>query len=152
MKKYGFLSTLLFALPVLCIALFSFSANKGGDVFAIYLNGKQVHRQFVHVDKSVKTLQLQSFSDDDKIEVMYSHCGQVGTKRMLSLRNEKNELVSKLKFPDVNDNQSLIGFHRKDIAKNSSTQLNVYYSSKELPDGKLLATIRWSEPKVIAKR
>ncbi|HUP12225.1 MAG TPA: hypothetical protein VM187_08445 [Niastella sp.] len=151
MKKYSFLSTLIVALPVLCLGILSFSNNRGGDVFAIYLNGKQVHRQFVHIDKSVKTLQLDASNDNDKIEVFYSHCGSIGKNRTLTLRNENNELIKELKFPDVNNNQSMMGFYRKDVAKARATRLNLYYSSKELPDGKLLATIRLNEQKVIAK-
>lgn len=151
MKRFKFLSLLL-ALPALCFGLFSISAKKGGDVFEIYLNGKQVHRQFVHVDNSVKTLQLQAFGDNDRIEVLYSHCGQVGTNRVLTLRNGKNELVKKIKFPDVSNNPSMMGFSPRDIANNGNVKLNLYYASKELPDGKLLATIRWNEGKAIAKR
>jgi hypothetical protein len=152
MKQYNFLSFLILALPAVCIGLFSFSLNKGGDVFEIHLNGKQVHRQFVHVDNSIKTLQLQAFGDNDKIEVFYSHCGQIGTSRMLTLRNGKNEQIKKFKFPDVNNNRSLIGFSGKEIAGNRNTMMNLYYSSNELPNGKLLATFRWTDGKVIANR
>ncbi len=152
MKQHGFLPILILALSVLCMGLFSFSSNSGGDVFEIYLNGKQVHRQFVHIDNSVKTLQLQTSGDNDKIEVFYSHCGVMGKSRVLTLRNEKNGVVKELKFPDANNNRSLMGFYRRDIANNRNTGLNLYYSSKELPAGKLLATLHWNEQKVIAKR
>lgn len=152
MKQHGFLPILLLALPVLCTVLFSFSGNSGGDVFEIYLNGKQVLQQFVYMDKSAKTLQLQTSGDNDKIEVFYSHCGVMGKNRVLTLRNEKNELIKELKFRDVNNNRSLMGFYRRDVTNNMNTVLNLYYSSKELPAGKLLATIHWNEQKVIAKR
>ncbi|MBD0277985.1 MAG: hypothetical protein ICV81_08490 [Flavisolibacter sp.] len=152
MKQHGFLPILLLALPVLCTVLCSFSGNSGGDVFEIYLNGKQVLQQFVYMDKSAKTLQLQTSGDNDKIEVFYSHCGVMGKNRVLTLRNEKNELIKELKFRDVNNNRSLMGFYRRDVTNNINTGLNLYYSSKELPAGKLLATIHWNEQKVIAKR
>ncbi|MDQ3842965.1 MAG: hypothetical protein M3342_02980, partial [Bacteroidota bacterium] len=64
MKQHGFLPILLLALPVLCTVLCSFSGNSGGDVFEIYLNGKQVLQQFVYMDKSAKTLQLQTSGDN----------------------------------------------------------------------------------------
>ncbi|RYZ50972.1 MAG: hypothetical protein EOO14_18585, partial [Chitinophagaceae bacterium] len=63
---------------VFWVASSSFSGKWGGDSFAIYLNGKQVHQQFVYADKSVKTLSLTSANKNDKIEVLYSHCGRGG--------------------------------------------------------------------------
>src|SRR4051812_34005539 len=106
MKKYQFFPHLILTLSVLSLSLFSFTTDRGGDVFEIYLNGKQVHRQFVHVDKSVKTLQFDAFNANDKIEVFYSHCGRPGTKRVLTFRNEKNELIKELKYPDTENNRS----------------------------------------------
>ena len=149
MKKYAVFSMVL-SLVFLAIASFSFKDKKGGDIFEVYLNGKQMLQQFVLVDKSVKTLQLTSTSENDKIEVFYSHCGHTGKSRVLTIRNEKNELIKEIKFADV-ANRSLMGFYRKDIPKNKSGKMNLYYSSKELPTAKLLATISWKENKSIAK-
>jgi hypothetical protein len=147
MKKYA----ALFLFMALCTTFFSFSEKRGGDVFAIYLNGKQVHQQFVHADKSVKTLSLHSLSENDKIEVFYSHCGQAGKNRVITIRNEKNEAIKKMVFGDGKDNRARMGFFRKDIPKTKSERINLFYSSAELPDGRLLATIVWNEGKVIAK-
>jgi len=146
MKKF----VAFFFLLALCTAFFSFS-NKGGDVFAIYLNGKQVHQQFVHIDKSVKTLSLHSLSDNDKIEVFYSHCGHAGKNRVISLRNEKNEVLKKLFFGDGKDNSARMGFYRKDIPKTGTEKIQLFYSADELTEGRLLATIVWDEGKVMAK-
>lgn len=151
MKKYNFLSLFMLALPVMCCSFFSFSSNAGGDVFEIYLNGKQVLRQVVHIDESVKTLQLNASGDNDKIEVFYSHCGNVGKNRVLTLRNEKNELIKVLKFANVYNERSMMGFYLKDIANKKEIKLNLYYSAKELPEEKLLATILLKERKLIAK-
>ena len=150
MKKY---SSLLMSLAVLllCTASFSFTGERGGDVFEIYLNGKQVHQQYVHVDKSVKTLQLVSINESDKIEVFYSHCGTMGKNRVLTIRNEKNELIKEIKFTDEKGKRSLMGFYRKDIPGNKNSKMNLYYSSKELPAAKLLATISWKENRSLAK-
>jgi hypothetical protein len=148
MKKYA---ALCFVLAVSTV-LFSFSAKRGGDVFEIYLNGKKMLQQFAHIDKSVKTLYLASLSDNDRIDVFYSHCGQQGTNRAITIRNEKNEVIKKLSFADSKDNHSLMSFYRKDIAKDQTAKLNLYYSAKELPEGRLLATLVWSENKVIAQR
>jgi hypothetical protein len=132
------------------MALSSFSTASGGDLFTIYLNGRQMHRQFIHIDQSVKTLQLQSFNDNDKIEVLYSHCGNTGKNRVLTLRNEKNELIKEIKFTNSYNKNTLMGFCRKDIGKVMNGELNLWYSSIELPGGKLLATIIWREREVKA--
>ena len=136
---------------VLCTALFSFSNKRGGDVFEIYLNGKQVHQQFVHIDKSVKTIYLASLSDNDKIDVYYSHCGYAGKARVITIRNEKNEVIKKMEFGDGEGKRSPMSFYRKDIAKTKSARVTISYSSKELPEGKLLATVVWGENKAMAK-
>ncbi|MDQ3277163.1 MAG: hypothetical protein M3Q06_02485 [Bacteroidota bacterium] len=147
MKKYAVLCFLLAAATL----FFSFSGKRGGDVFEIYLNGKKMLQQFVHIDKSIKTLTLASFSENDRIEVLYSHCGHAGKGRTLTFRNEKNEVIKKLSFGDGNGNRSLMGFYRKEIAGNKNARMKLYYSSQELPEGKLLAQVVWQEAKAVVK-
>jgi len=154
MKKYSVSSVvLLLALSVLSSTFFSFTPKKGGDVFEIYLNGKQIHQQFVHADKSAKTLQLPAVSSNDKIEVFYSHCGIVGKSRVLTVRNEKNELIREFKFADADGKRSYMSFYWKDISasKNKSAKISLYYSSKEIPAGKMLASLTWKDNRNVAK-
>lgn len=148
MKKHVF----LFLMLVLCGGIFSFSGKKGGDMFAIFLNGKQVLQQFVHVDKSVKTLTFQSLQPTDKIEVLYSHCGRAGTNRVLAIRDAKNNLLKKLSFGDGESNTARMGFYRKEVAAANEGKVSLVYSSTELPEGRMLATIVWNEGKVIAAK
>ena len=150
MKRYNFLTILAATISV--FVLCSFAWRGGGDVFAIYYNGKQVHRQFVHIDQSVKALQLQASGENDKIEVLYSHCGQPGTNRTLALRNAQNELIKELKFGNGESDHSLMTFYPGKILKAKNLKINLYYTSTELPEGKLLATILWADQKAIAKR
>jgi hypothetical protein len=147
MKKLVFVSALL----VFCSAFFSFSGNRGGDMFAIYLNGKEVHQQFVHADQSVKTLSLLSTNEKDRIEVLYSHCGKGGKGRVLTIRNGKNEMVKKLSYGDATDHRSLMKFYRKEIAGSKNASMSLSYSSSEIPEGKLLARIVWQEARPVVK-
>ncbi|HUQ96402.1 MAG TPA: hypothetical protein VM010_01970 [Chitinophagaceae bacterium] len=151
MKKIPIRLLVAFLLPLLLIGFASFKSNRGGDIFIIYLNGKQVHRQFVHIDKSVKTLHLDA-TDDDVIDVSYSHCGAVGTNRVLTLRNGQNAVVKELRFPDVSGTDSKMRFSRKSLGKNSAATLKLYYAATELPDGKLLSIIQWREKEAVVKR
>lgn len=126
------------------VFLFSFSIVPGGDVFEIYLNGHKLHQQFVHTDKGVKSLTLQPATGNDKLEVFYSHCGKAGTGRVITIRNEKNELLKEMKFIDGKAGHSLMAIYRKDIGKDLKGSMKLYYSSRELPAGSLLAVIHWN--------
>ena len=150
MKKYPVFFAGLLA--VFALAILSFG-KKGGDVFEIYLNGNQVHQQFVHMDKSTKTLHLTPLSGNDKFDVYYSHCGTSGKARVLTIRNEKNELIKELKFADAKEGKSLMSFYWRDITsqKIKAEKFNLIYSSKELPEGKALATISGRGTKTLAK-
>jgi hypothetical protein len=147
MKKFFALRSVL----VLCPFLFSFSTNRGGDVLQIFLNGRQVHQQFVQNDKTVKTLHLANLNPNDRIAVFYSHCGYAGKNRMLVFKNEKNQVVKEMKFPDAASNQSLMQFQQNEVSKNSSGTTKLYYSSNEMPQARWIATLTWAETKASAK-
>ncbi len=146
MKKHV---VLCFA-AALCSLFLSFSTKRGGDSFAIFLNGKQVLQQFVYADKSAKTLSLGPLRDNDKIEVQYSHCGRPGKDRVITITDEKNNLLKKLEFGDGENGSSRMVFYRRDITAKSGT-FKLFYTAKELPEGRILATIVSTEGKVVAK-
>lgn len=147
MKRYAMMAVAL----LFCSFLFSFSGKWGGDVFAVFLNGKQVHQQAVYADKSVKTLTLPAGRASDKIEMYYSHCGKPGHNRVITVRNEKNALIRKLHFGNGKDHHSLMGFTRKDLGAKDTEQMQLYYSSEELPHEMLLARIVWKEARAVVK-
>jgi hypothetical protein len=140
MKTKTFLSTLVTCLALLgSTVLFSFS--KGGDTLEVYLNGKQLLQQNIHMDKSVKTVQLSTLSDKDKVEVYYSHCGYAGKNRTLTVKDEKDNLLKEFKFVDVNTGRGAMSFILKDVKNTGITKLKLYYSSKEMPGSKLLTIL-----------
>jgi hypothetical protein len=124
--------------------LFSFSPKKGGDSFEIWLNGKRVLQQYVHVAKGVQTLHLTPVSDNDKLDIYYSHCGQIGNSRYITIKDEKNHAIKVWKFIDAAGGNTAMSFKVKDILglkKNRTDKLGLYYSSHQLPEGRLLAII-----------
>jgi hypothetical protein len=139
----------LLTIAVVSTALFSFTPY-GGDVFRVYLNGRQVHQQFLHASKGSQPFQIPYLSNTDEMAVFYSHCGKTGSGRTLSFRNEKNEVVKTLHFPDASGNTSMMQFSRKDLPA-GSRQMQLYYASKELPNGYLIATFGTSLQKTVAK-
>jgi|SRR5882724_7668678 len=132
------------ALIIISAATFSFSGKFGSDVFEIYLNNKLVSQQFVAKHEAVKTLQLDQSVATGQVVVNYSHCGQVGTDRYILIKDEKNKVVKKWHFADAVGDKKNMSCNVKeilDLQKDNGNKFSLYYASKELPDGRLLATI-----------
>jgi hypothetical protein len=139
---------------MVCAMLFSFSSKRGGDSFEIVLNGKRVLQQFVYASKGVQTIHLTQTSDNDKLDIFYNHCGQVGKNRSITIKNEKDQPIKVWKFADAADKNGAMSFKLKDILtlrKNKTDKLNLFYSSSELPAGRTLATIAGEETGIARK-
>lgn len=148
MKSHSKLIVAKSLLILICATLFSFSSKRGGDSFEIVLNGKRVLQQFVYASKGVQTIQLTQTSDNDKLDIYYNHCGQVGKNRYIAIKNEKDEPIKVWKFADAVDKNGGMSFKLKDVLslrKNKTDKLNLFYSSSELPAGRTLATIAGEE-------
>ena len=130
-------------LVVVCVALFSFSERTGGDTFAIYLNNKLLLKERVLPEATVKSLILNAGDADGTLNVQYSHCGQIGIERSLSIKDNHNKVLRTWDFRD--STSPVMEFAVKGLfafAKNSTDQrLQLVYTSKELREGKLLAYI-----------
>ena len=154
MKCHSKLIAVKSLLILSCAMLFSFSSKKGGDSFEIVLNGKRVLQQFVYASKGVQTVQLTQTSDNDKLDIFYNHCGQVGKNRYITIKNEKDQPIKVWKFADAADKNGAMSFKLKDILslrKNKTDKLNLFYSSSELPAGRTLATIAGDETGIARK-
>jgi hypothetical protein len=131
-------------LIAVCTIGFSFSGKSGGDVFEIYLNDKLISQQFVTRHEAVKTLQLDQSVSDGQVIIHYSHCGQTGKDRYIIIKDAQNRIVKKWHFADATGDEKNMSCSVKeilDLQKNNGRQLSLYYVSKELPDGRLLASI-----------
>jgi len=153
MKRNSKLMVVKSILVVLCIGLFSFSNNRGGDSFEIWLNGKMMLQQFVHVSNAVQTLHLNASSTNDKLDIYYRHCGQVGTNRLITIKDENDRSLKVWKFADSNGDNPAMSIKLKDISglkKSKDSKLSIVYSSNELPKGKVLASLALSSETSIA--
>lgn len=124
--------------------LSSFTSPAGGDMFEVYINKKLAVRQFVHLKEPVKTLQIDQSNYSDEIEVYYSHCGQTGTSRVVSLRDANNKLLKEWRFQDAPGSKTPMSCSLKEvngIQKLAGNELQLYYASRELPEGRKLAII-----------
>ena len=133
------------ALCIVCATLFSFTKPFGGEGFEIYLNNKLVLQHYGTPTKIVKNLQLDESSYNDQLTIKYHHCGRVGKNRTITLKDEKNNVLKQWSFANANDATNAMTCKVKDIIdlqkKNGSTTINLFYSSSELPDGRLLAAL-----------
>jgi hypothetical protein len=155
MKPNSKLNAVRSLLILFSLTLFSFSAKKGGDSFEVWLNGKKVLQQYVHVAKDAQTLHLTQTSDNDRLDIYYSHCGQTGKSRYITIKDEKNRPLKVWKFSDASDNNIAMSFKLKDLLslkKNKTDKLNLFYSSSQLPDGRLLAIIDSGNETGIARK
>lgn len=142
-------------LVIFCVGLFSFSNNRGGDSFEIWLNGKMMLQQFVYVSSAVQTLHLNAASANDKLDIYYRHCGQVGTDRYITIKDENDSPLKVWKFADSNGNNQAMSLKLKDISglkKSKDSKLNIVYSSNQLPKGKVLATLAVSNETSVAMK
>jgi hypothetical protein len=125
-----------------CTALFSFALLPGGDHYEVYLDDKRMLNEFVHAQKEVPSLNLDARTGQ-RISIQYSHCGVVGTARHISIKDPQNKLLKEWHFTDAAGAKSPMVCLVKDIValRKGNASLNLYYSSKEMPNGKLLATL-----------
>jgi hypothetical protein len=137
------LATALFTLGMFTLTLFSSSFRPGADHYEIYLNKKLVLQQYVTQSAAIKSVALDQRNQNDQIDVFYSHCGQLGAKRTITIKDGK-AVLKQWSFSDGADNK-FMSVGAKDILafqnKNSDRKLSLYYSSKELPEGRLLASV-----------
>jgi hypothetical protein len=132
------------ALVTVSALLFSFSSKFGGEGFEISLNGKLLLQQFGNSMDNVKNLELDKISASDRLTIKYHHCGRVGKNRIVSIKDEKNNLIKEWHFADTNEPVAAMNCDMKDILSLKKTKGNsfkLYYSSTELPKGRLLTNI-----------
>lgn len=128
----------------ICAAIFSFSPKPGGEGFEIYLNNKAVIQQYGSDMNNLKSLQLSQSSSNDQLTIKYHHCGKIGRNRVVTIKDGQNKMLKEFRYADAATPVAAMSVNVKDILslkKGSSNTLKLYYSSSELPGGRILATI-----------
>jgi hypothetical protein len=128
------------SMMLLSVTFLSF--RPGGDHYEVYLNKKLVFTQIVSQPGSLKSLVLDQRNVNDKVDVFYSHCGKLGTSRAIAIKEGKH-VLKQWRFSDEAGKFMSVG--AKEILafqnKNGDRKIDLYYSSEQIPDGKLLASI-----------
>lgn len=130
-------------LLALCTTAFSFSPKPGGEGFEIFLNNKVILQQYGSDMNKVQSLQLNQVSSTDQLTIRYFHCGRVGKNRIITFKDGQNNVIKEFHFADVNNADAAMTLNVKDILslKKRATALKLYYSSSELPAGRMLVSI-----------
>jgi DNA-directed RNA polymerase beta' subunit len=131
-------------LITICAALFSFSPKPGGEGFEIYLNNKAVIQQYGNEMNTVKSLQLNQSLSNGQLTIKYHHCGKVGKNRIVTIKDGQNKILKEFRYADAPTPVAAMALNVKDIVslrKGNNNSLKLSYSSSELPDGRVLATI-----------
>jgi hypothetical protein len=149
MKTITKKNTLTALLTSFSFLLLSFSGTKGGEGFEIYLNSKLVLQQFGSQMNTVKSIELDKSVANSQLSVKYFHCGKIDKNRSITIKDANNTVLKEWRYADA----SAAGLSITDpamvckvsdilsLGKNNQGKLNLYYSSSELPQGRLLATL-----------
>lgn len=151
MKKINYQPKVIFgSLMLLCTVLFSFSFKTaetifGGEGFEVYLNNKVILQQYGEEMNTVKTIRFDQNASGGELGIRYYHCGQPGKNRVITIKDEQNVVLKEWKFGDAKDATAKVCCNVKDIFAlpklKERKKVNLYYSSAQLPNGRLLAIL-----------
>ena len=132
------------AFVAVAATILSFAPSFGGEGFEIALDSKVVIQKYGPNIGEVSSLQLNQSAVNAQITVKYHHCGRVGKNRVISIKDGQNKTMKEWHFADVATPVGAMSCNVKDIfglKKGTSGSLKLYYSSSELPNGRLLTNI-----------
>ena len=128
----------LLLLAAISFILSSHSPMPGGEGFEVYQNEQLILRQFGNDMNKIKSIQLTAAGAKEQITVKYFHCGRIAKNRHIVLRSrDKKELKNWLFSGDPG-----MSFRVADVlVPGKRAEIDVYYSSSELPAGRLLVSL-----------
>lgn len=131
---------------LLCLStmVFSYTTKPGGEGFEIYLNNKVVIQQYGSEMNTVKSLPLNLQASNDELTIKYHHCGNIGKNRVITIKDQQNNVLKEFRYVDATSGVSAMLVRVKDLTvlkKGNSSLLKLYYSSSELPKGRMLASL-----------
>lgn len=135
------------SLAAFCFAAFSFTAKAGGEGYSIYLNGKlMLSQNLAKPEANLAKLQFAKANYNDELVVYYYHCGQNGKGRSIALKDDKGKILKEWKFADGAGNTAPMKISVKELMdlqkKNPNASLALYYSSSQIPNGRMLAGLK----------
>lgn len=137
----------LLTLVILCITMFSFTAERGLDRYEIYLNNKLILKQAVNAPLDVRKLQLNDANANDRLRIFYTHCTNkgVGTGRSIAIEDEKGNVLKKWTFKDDDKGMEIPVKELLQVEKKKTNSgLSLHYVAHELYEGDMmLASVKF---------
>jgi hypothetical protein len=137
----------LAGLAVFYAVLVSFSTPTGGEGFEIYLNNHLVMKKYGKEMENVQSLQLGQNSSNGELTIKYWHCGKPAKDRVITVKDAHGKLLREWRFAETAASLSPMNCKVGEIIRlktGNTSVLKLYYSSSELPEGRLLATITFT--------
>ena len=130
-------------LVAICTTLFSFSPKPGGEGFEIYLDNQLLVQSYGSDMNIVQSLECSQSAANSRFIIKYYHCGKVGKSRIITIKDAQNKVLKEFNFPDAKTPTGVIAVDVKDVRnlKKGNSPLKLFYSSSELPSGRLLASV-----------
>jgi hypothetical protein len=133
----------IITMSVFCLAVFAFSAKAGGDSYRIFINSKLIMKEFVTHPFNLKNLRMDELNASDNVIIHYSHCGAIGKARSIALKDAKGNTLKEWKFADTKGDEGMVIPVRELLQlERKHSDLTLFYSAKELPEGRLLAGLK----------
>ncbi|MBN7802750.1 hypothetical protein J0A67_17870 [Algoriphagus aestuariicola] len=141
--------TSLLAALIIGLITMAFSPKLGLDSYEIYLNDKLIMKQYINQPLNLRTLQLDKAAPEDLLWVKYNHCtikSGSGSERVIVLKDAQGHELKQWTFansPSENKPMKVSVAELRQLEKaHAEHQISMYYKSKELPGGELLAYLR----------
>ena len=144
MKQQFYLLAKSSVLAATFIFLQSFSYKWGGDYFKVMLNGRVVTEQYLARPVPMSALSLTSSNKNDLLTIYYSHCGQAGKDRSISIKDGNGKILKEWRFNDSKSQQMQLAVAEILNASLKQNAVTLYYASKEVPTGRQIITLNLS--------
>lgn len=133
----------LLGLTALSGMLFSFY-GLGGEGYTIRMGDKLLIEQHVTLRSAVPRFALHRSDAGKELSIYYSHCGLIGKSRSISVRDEQGKVLKEWKYADALTEHNPMVCKVNDILAlqlQARNTIQLVYSSKEIPAGKVLANV-----------
>lgn len=129
----------------LCSILFSFSSIIGAHSFQVYLDSKLMIDQYVNLKSDAPTVLVDPAENHNQLIVKYNECGRTVTGRTITIKDDKNQILKEWRFEGATAGyKDPMVCPVKDITAlkpKGNNSLKLYYSSREFPEGQLVANL-----------
>jgi hypothetical protein len=138
--------TTVSVLVAFCATLFSFTPF-GGHSYTIHLNNKLVAQYYVASKEAIPSITVNRAAVNDQFSVYFNECGKVGKDRKLAIKDDKNNVLKEWSYANAGEEHTPMTCKASEIVsvKQKDSKLKLVYYSREVFEGRVLATINFTD-------